>query len=95
MTTLYLASCPNLSLPQELPKEIGQLMLNYQDLTLAQKLDIDHRIKTGYYKTVLVAKKGNLSFAKAELLLWKVGKTTYLVFMVNRIAAFLFKRYFI
>lgn len=69
-------------------------MLNYDDLTYTQKVVVDHRIKTGYYKPIVI-EKTKLPYAYMSSSAWKYGRIANCVFFINRIASLLFQRFII
>ncbi|KAI8646895.1 hypothetical protein BD408DRAFT_439696 [Parasitella parasitica] len=88
------AKCRETYLSEDLAKDIEKLMLHYDDISPAQKLIVDYRLKTGYYKPIFVSKKG-WPHADLEELVLKASTVAYAVFILKGMSAFLYKHFFI
>ncbi|GAN11212.1 hypothetical protein MAM1_0506c10771 [Mucor ambiguus] len=88
------AECPEIHLPKESLEDIRNLMLNYGDLTYTQRVVVDYRIKTGYYKPIVI-EKTKLPYALTSRLAWRYGRIANLLILLNRIASLLFRKYMI
>jgi len=85
------AECPEIVLPEESLKDMQDLLLNYDDLTYTQKVVVDYRIKTGYYKPIVI-EKTKLPYAEISSTASQYGKIANLMFLLNRIASLLFAK---
>ncbi|CAO0798347.1 unnamed protein product [Mucor circinelloides] len=88
------AECPEIVLPEESLKDMQDLLLNYDDLTYTQKVVVDYRIKTGYYKPIVI-EKTKLPYAEISSTASQYGKIANLMFLLNRIASLLFAKYIV
>ncbi|CEP18210.1 hypothetical protein [Parasitella parasitica] len=89
-----IAKCPKNRLLQDSVKDVKKFMIDYDDLSPEQKLIVDYRRRIGYYKPIIVSKGGWAEAGFREFLM-RAGQTAYAIFIINRISAFLFKRYFL
>lgn len=86
-----IATCLETYMPEEILEDLEDLMLNYDDLTPEQKLIVDYRVETGYYKSIVIAEE-KFSYAKFNDFLWYYGRVTYFAFIINTLVAFLYRR---
>lgn len=88
------ATCFKTYMPEELSEDLEDLMLNYDDLTPAQKLVVDYRVETGYYKPIVIAEE-KFSYAKFNEFLWGYGRIAYFAFIINTLVVFLYRSFVI
>ena len=86
------AECPEILLPKKSLEDLREVMLNYKDLTYTQRVVVDYRVKTGYYMPIVI-EKTKLLYATLSAVVWKYYRLAYFVFLLNRVASLLFRKY--